>query len=59
VLRFNTVQIREEMVEYCVPTVLENINRLGGIDDGRLIPRLFDPARLDALPQPSLFDDWE
>ena len=59
VLRFNTVQIREEMVEYCVPTVLENINRLGGIDDGRLIPRQFDPARLDALPQPSLFDDWE
>ena len=31
VLRFNTHQINEQMAEYCVPIVVENINRLGGL----------------------------
>lgn len=35
VLRFNTQQVQEQMAEYCVPTVVENINRLGGIDQGK------------------------
>lgn len=59
VLRFNTVQIREQMAKYCVPTVLENINRLDGIDDGRLVPRKFDPDRREGPAQLSLFDDLE
>ena len=39
ILRFNTHHIQEEMAEYCLPTIVENINRLGGVDEGRLVPR--------------------
>jgi len=35
VLRFNTHQVQEQMAEYCVPTVVENINRLGGVNQGK------------------------
>lgn len=35
VLRFNTRQVQEQMADYCIPTVVENINRLGGLDRGR------------------------
>jgi very-short-patch-repair endonuclease len=59
VLRFSTKQIQEEMTGYCVPTILDNINRLGGIDDGRLIARRFDLDTLDDLPQLGLFDDLD
>jgi very-short-patch-repair endonuclease len=30
-LRFNTSQVREQMGNYCIPTVAENIDRLGGL----------------------------
>lgn len=33
VLRFNTQQVQEKMADYCVPIVVENINRLGGLND--------------------------
>ena len=39
VLRFNTHHIRKAMTEYCVPTIVENVNRLGGVNGGRLVPR--------------------
>ena len=39
ILRFNTHHIQEQMAEYCLPTIVENINRLGGVDEGRLVPR--------------------
>ncbi len=39
VLRFNTHHIREEMTEYCVPTIVENINGLGGLNTRGLVPR--------------------
>jgi len=32
VLRFGSQQIREEMSGYCLPTILENVERLGGLD---------------------------
>jgi very-short-patch-repair endonuclease len=32
-LRFNTKQIQEEMAEYCMPTIQENIKRLEGLAD--------------------------
>lgn len=41
VLRFNTHHIREEMEEYCLPTVVENINRLDGAEEGKLVGRRF------------------
>jgi very-short-patch-repair endonuclease len=53
-LRFNTKQIQEQAGSYCVPKVVENINNLGGIDEGKIIPRKIGP---DGAPyQPSLFD---
>lgn len=30
-LRFNTLQIREEMADYCIPTIMEIVSDLGGI----------------------------
>lgn len=57
VLRFNTPHIREQMDEYCLPTVAENINRLGGVDEGGLIPRRIDLNAPDGLQQMILFDD--
>ena len=55
VLRFNTKQIQEQPVEYCIDTIVQNINGFGGLDEGRLIPR---KVSLDGdLIQPSLFDE--
>ena len=55
-LRFNTLQIREQMQTYCVPTIVDTINRLGGVSEGRIIAR-----RVSHIPtaptQLSLFDD--
>jgi very-short-patch-repair endonuclease len=42
VLRFNTAQVQEEMAEYCVPTIAETINKLGGVEEGRVLPRKID-----------------
>lgn len=54
VLRFNTKQIQEQATDYCVSTVAETINNLGGVDEGKVIPRKIN---LDSGSyQPSLFD---
>lgn len=55
-LRFNALQLHEQMHQYCLPTIVENINRLGGVDEGRMVAR---PINLDpATPtQLSMFDD--
>lgn len=54
VLRFNTKQIQEQAADYCVSTVAETINNLGGVDEGKVIPRKIN---LDSGSyQPSLFD---
>jgi very-short-patch-repair endonuclease len=42
VLRFNTAQIREQGEQYCLPTVVENINRLGGAEEAKLVGRRFN-----------------
>lgn len=57
VLRFNTPQIREELAEYCVPTIVENVNNLAGLNDERLVARKFDPKNPDGSQQMGLFDD--
>ena len=56
VLRFNGKQIREQAAEYCVPTVMEAINDLGGITTQGLIARKFDPDHPDAPRQLTLFE---
>ena len=55
-LRFNTTHIREEMEAYCLPTVVENINRLGGAEEGQLVGRRFDVNASDRYQQ-LLLDD--
>ena len=43
VLRFNGEQIREAASDYCLPKIVESINRLGGLATEGLVPRVFDP----------------
>ncbi len=58
VLRFNTTHIREKMAEYCLPTIVENINRLDGVDEKeRLVPRRINLDGPDGAYQLGLFDD--
>ena len=56
-LRFNTKQIQEQMAEYCLPTIVENINKLSGVDEGRLVPRQINLDAPDGMYQLGLFDD--
>ncbi len=55
ILRFNSSQVNEEIHEYCMPTIAENINRLGGVNGKRLVPRkvILDP---ESGVQLSIFD---
>ena len=57
ILRFNTSQIREKMAEYCLPTIVENISKLGGVDEGRLVPRRINLDAPGGAYQLGLFDD--
>jgi very-short-patch-repair endonuclease len=55
VLRFSTRQIGEEPGKYCVPKVIETVNRLGGVDD-HAVPRLIPTRHADGSYQLGLFD---
>ena len=55
VLRFNTLQINEEIESYCIPEITRTINNLGGLDAG-LAQRLVD-SRPDRPYQMSFFDE--
>lgn len=57
VLRFNTIQIKESTIEYCVPKVVETINNLGGVDEGGILPKKIDTNKSTGNYQLSLFDD--
>jgi very-short-patch-repair endonuclease len=39
--RFNTMQVRKQMADYCVPQILETVNRLGGVLDPHGAPRTY------------------
>jgi very-short-patch-repair endonuclease len=56
VLRFNTRQIQEELAEYCLPTIVENINRLGGLEEHGIVPRKIDLDTPGGFQQMTLFD---
>jgi len=56
ILRFNTSKIREAVAEYCLPTIVENINRLGGLDEQKLVPRKVSLDTQGESRQLSLFD---
>lgn len=54
ILRFTEKQIREQAANYCVETISENIDKLGGVDEGKIIPRKINLDK--GSYQPSLFD---
>jgi very-short-patch-repair endonuclease len=54
ILRFSEKQVQEQAASYCIKTVVENINKLGGVDEGKVIPRKINSDR--GSYQPSLFD---
>ena len=56
-LRFNGMQVREEMAEYCLPTISKSVNGLGGIaENGPNMPRRFQIADGSAY-QADFFDE--
>ena len=57
ILRFNDHQICEETETYCLPTVVENINKLGGVDDGGIVPRKIALNTPNGAYQLRLFDN--
>jgi len=57
VLRFNTAQVCEQMTEYCIPTITNTINNLGGVDENSVVPRRIELPDERGLHQRSLFDD--
>ncbi len=57
VLRFSTVQVVEQLMEYCIPTIATTINTLGGVDENGVIPRRIELPMEGGLHQKGLFDD--
>ena len=56
-LPLNTRQINEEMKGYTLPMIVDNINRLGGVEEeGKFMPRRIDPDDPDGARQLTLFD---
>ncbi|MGC8713858.1 MAG: endonuclease domain-containing protein [Leptodesmis sp.] len=55
-LRFSTQDVREQMQAYCLPMIVENINRLGGLEQQGLILRSAYPASTTTAQQLNLFD---
>jgi len=55
VLRFSTPQIREQVAEYCIHTVTDTINKLGGVDEMKYMPRKID-LKADSSYQLGLFN---
>ena len=57
-LRFTAHQLREQMAEYCVPKVVETINKLDGLEEeGKFMPRKIDLNAPDGSRQLGLFDN--
>ena len=56
VLRLSTPQVKEQMAEYCVPTIVNTINKFGGIEEeGKFLPRKIDLSESGGS-QMGLFD---
>lgn len=56
ILRFSTSQVQEETTNYCLQTVADNINNLGGIREDGLMPRKIHLHAQETVYQMSLFD---
>jgi very-short-patch-repair endonuclease len=53
-LRFNTQQVKEQMAKYCVPTILENIQSLGGLESRSQSQRGQKTKPVDPIPNGSI-----
>jgi very-short-patch-repair endonuclease len=56
VLRFNGLQIRESMDDYCVPMIAQTIDRLEGLSDEGLVSRAFYSTPDGTTQQLTLFE---
>jgi len=56
VMRFNTMQIREQMENYCVPHIAKTVSELGGLDQSIEAPRQYIPTSEGVVQQLMLFD---
>lgn len=56
VLRFNGMQINEQMSTYCLQKIQQTINKLGGLNDEGLVPRKFFSTPRGSGQQLSLFE---
>jgi hypothetical protein len=57
VLRFNTTEVREELTSYCVPKIVETVNRLGGALDQSGPPIKYINTDAGIARQFSLFEE--
>jgi len=57
VLRFNTSQIQEQAAEYCISKVVKTINKMGGLEEGGIMPRKIDLTAPEGYRQLGLFDN--
>jgi len=58
VIRFDSYQIREKMGTYCLPTIMTNINKLGGIDFDKTSMERFEKQNPE-LSYPTYFEEFE
>jgi very-short-patch-repair endonuclease len=56
ILRFNTAQIVEQMEDYCLPQIVDQIKKFGGIDENGNAPRRIELPNQLGLFQKGLFD---
>ncbi len=56
IFHFSSHQIQEQMADFCLPTVVKKINSLGGVDEGKTVPRKIDLNVPPGSYQPFLFD---
>ena len=55
VLRFTTYQVKEQLADYCIPTIVKTINRLGGLAEANRTPRRLQWSPTESTEQLTLF----
>lgn len=58
VIRFDSQQIREKMESYCLPTIMTNVNKLGGIEFDKPSMERFKKQN-PGLSYPTYFEEFE
>lgn len=58
VIRFDSRQIHEKMETYCLPTIMTNVNKLGGIEFDKTAMERFKKQNPDLI-YPTYFEEFE